>query len=258
MKVAILAGGQGTRMQEVTRLIPKPMVKIGSYPVIWHIMKHYSTYGLQEFCVALGYRGDIIKDYFINYHTRQSNVSVNLKTNEIKNDDNIADEDWHIDLIETGEKTQTGGRVARMRDYLGNDTFLLTYGDGVSNVDIKALVEFHKSHGKIATVTAVRPPSRFGALEIEQNNAVSKFAEKPEDTDTYINGGFFVFEPAIFDYLDIDEECVLEWGPLEKLAKAGELIAFHHKDFWQCMDTMRDVNYLNDLWDEQNAPWKSW
>jgi glucose-1-phosphate cytidylyltransferase len=258
MKAAILAGGQGTRMQEVTRLIPKPMVKIGPYPVIWHIMKHYNTFEVGEFCIALGYRGDIIKDYFINYHTRQNDVCVDLKNSEIQNSNAVITENWRVNLIETGEKTQTGGRVARMRDYLGDDTFLLTYGDGVSNVDIKALIEFHKAHGKIATVTAVSPPSRFGALVIEESNAVSKFTEKPVNTDTYINGGFFVFEPAIFDYIDINEECVLERGPLERLAQTGELMAFYHKGFWQCMDTIRDVNYLNDLWSENKAPWKIW
>ncbi len=253
MKVAILAGGLGTRMQEVTHLIPKPMVKIGAHPILWHIMKHYSSYGMDEFCVALGYRGDIIKDYFINYHTRQNDICVDLKTKKTTSFEPSYPtvENWRVNLIETGEKTQTGGRIARMKSYLSDGTFLLTYGDGVSNVDIKALVEFHKSHGKIGTVTAVHQPSRFGALHIDEHNMVPKFAEKPMQSDSYINGGFFVFEPEIFDYLSTDESCVLEHLALEKLASDGQLAAFHHKGFWQCMDTMRDINYLNDLWNNK-------
>lgn len=259
MKAAILAGGLGTRMQEVTNLIPKPMVTIGSNPILWHIMKHYSVYGVSEFCIALGYRGDVIKDYFINYNTRQNNsITVDLKTNTVTSESKADVENWRVNLLETGDKTMTGGRVARMRDYLKDEAFFLTYGDGVSNVNIKALLEFHKSHGKIATVTAVQPPARFGALEIGRDNIVSKFAEKPQDTDTFINGGFFVFEPKIFDYLDTSEDCILEKAPLENLAKDGQLAAFHHRDFWQCMDTVRDINYLNGLWSEKNTPWKTW
>jgi glucose-1-phosphate cytidylyltransferase len=258
MKTAILAGGLGTRMQEVTHLIPKPMVKIGSHPILWHIMKHYASHGVEEFCVALGYRGDIIKDYFINYHTRQNDICVDLKTKEIKSTRNAATENWRVNLIETGEKTQTGGRIARMQDYLGNETFMLTYGDGVCDVDIKALLAFHKSHGKIGTVTAVHQPSRFGALQIDKNNIVAEFMEKPAQGDSFINGGFFVFEPGIFKYLSKDEECVLERLPLEKLANDGQLAAYHHQGFWQCMDTIRDINYLNDLWAKGDSPWKTW
>jgi len=257
MKAVILAGGLGTRMQEVTHLIPKPMVKVGPYPMLWHIMKIFESHGIEDFCVALGYRGDMIKDYFMNYHSRQSDVFVDLGTNKIKNKDEHKDEKWRINLVETGEKTQTGGRIARMKDYL-DETFMVTYGDGVANIDIKALLAFHKSHGKIGTVTAVLPPSRFGALQIDPSNTVTKFAEKSTEGEAYINGGFFVFEPEIFDYLSADEDCVLERDPLEKLAKDGQLAAFHHKDFWQCMDTMRDINHLNDMWDEGQAPWKMW
>lgn len=258
MKTAILAGGLGTRMKEVTHVIPKPMVTVGPYPIIWHIMKHYSHYGVNEFCIALGYRGDIIKDYFLNYHSRLSDISVNLQSKEVNFKNNRNSENWIVNMIDTGEKTMTGGRIARMKDYLKNETFFLTYGDGISNVDIKALLNFHKSHGKIGTVSAVSPPSRFGVLDIQNNKSVQSFKEKPNTNTTYINGGFFVFEPAFLDYLDTDESCVLEQKPLENLAKDGQLMAYEHDGFWQCMDTVRDIDYLNDLWETQKRPWKVW
>ena len=258
MKTAILAGGLGTRMQEVTSVIPKPMINIGPYPIMWHIMKHYSHYGVNEFCIALGYRGDVIKDYFLNYHSRLDDISVNLRSKEINYKNNSNLDNWIVNLIDTGENTMTGGRIARIRDYLKDETFFLTYGDGISNIDIKVLLEFHKSHGKIGTVSAVSPPSRFGVLDIKNNNSVQSFKEKPSTNTSYINGGFFVFEPTFFDYLDTDESCILEQNPLENLAKDGQLMAYKHDGFWQCMDTVRDIDYLKKLWQSGKHPWKIW
>jgi glucose-1-phosphate cytidylyltransferase len=258
MKTAILAGGLGTRMKEVTRVIPKPMVTVGPYPILWHIMKHYSHFGINEFCIALGYRGDIIKDYFLNYHSRLDDISVNLQTKDVHFKKMQNTENWIVNLIETGDKTMTGGRIARMKDYLKDEAFFLTYGDGVSNINVKALLEFHKSHGKIGTVSAVSPPSRFGILDIKDTKRVESFKEKPNTDSAYINGGFFVFEPAFLDYLSTDETCVLEQSPLENLAKDGQLMAYEHDGFWQCMDTMRDIDYLNDLWEKGDAPWQNY
>lgn len=257
MKAVILAGGLGTRMQEVTRLIPKPMVEIGPQPILWHIMKIYAHFGVKDFCVALGYRSEIIKEYFANYRLRTNSARVHLGTGQI--DIEAAEPlDWTVRLIETGAHTQTGGRVARLEKYLGNETFFLTYGDGVANVDIEALLAFHRSHGKIGTVCAVRPPSRFGALEMDHGGKVLEFSEKPHTGEAWINGGFFVFEPALFRYLSTDETCILERAPLEKLAADGELMAYRHPDFWQCIDTVRDVEQVNALWDSGAAPWKLW
>jgi glucose-1-phosphate cytidylyltransferase len=257
MKTAILAGGLGTRMQELTRLIPKPMVEIGSYPILWHIMKIYSHYGVNQFTVGLGYRGEVIKDFFTNYRQRIHSLRVDLGKGSV---DVVTegDESWVIDLVETGMNTQTGGRIARMREELGDAPFFLTYGDGVSDVDIPALLDFHRSHGKIGTVTAVRPPSKFGALDIGENGTVARFSEKPVSGDTWINGGFFVFEPEIFDYVSPDADCVFERGPLEALAADGQLAAFKHPGYWQCMDTARDVENVNEIWSRGQAPWKVW
>ena len=244
-------------MQEVTRLVPKPMMEIGPYPILWHIMKIYAHYGVNEFCVGLGYRSEVIKEYFSNYRLRANSASVHLGTGrlEIEAEDSV---DWTVRLIETGAHTQTGGRVARMQKYIGNSTFFLTYGDGVANVDIRALLDFHQAHGKIGTVCAVRPPSRFGALNMGEGDLVTAFTEKPHSGETWINGGFFVFEPEFFEYLSTDESCILERAPLERLAADGQLAAYRHPDFWQCIDTVRDIEQINTLWDKGKAPWKVW
>ena len=253
MKTIILCGGLGTRLSEETHLRPKPMVEIGGKPILWHIMKSYEYYGNNDFILALGYKGDVIKDYFLNYHARQSNLTIKLKLGEVTIS-NPCSEDWNLSLIDTGSKTMTGGRLLRLKNLLLNEgTFMLTYGDGVSDVDIKKLLEFHKNHGKIATVTAVRPPVRFGELLIE-NSKVEQFQEKPQAGEGWINGGFFVFEPEIFNYIENDST-LLERDPLEKLAKIGELMAYQHSGFWQCMDTIRDRDYLQELINEGKAPW---
>lgn len=256
MKTVILAGGLGTRLSEETNVRPKPMVEIGGMPILWHIMKTYSHFGFKEFYPALGYKGEFIKEYFTNYLNRSSDTTVNLKTGEI-NYYNTHQEDWILHLIDTGKDSLTGGRLHRLEKYLGGEeTFMLTYGDGVANINIAELVKFHKSHGKIATVTAVRPPARFGALIIE-NNAVKDFREKPQVGEGWINGGYFVFNKEVFKYLNGDMT-VLEKEPLENLAKDNQLMAFQHEGFWHPMDTVRDRDFLNSLWDKQDPPWKVW
>lgn len=257
MKAVVLAGGLGTRMQELTRLIPKPMVEVGPYPILWHVMKIYSHFGVNQFAVALGYRGEVIKEYFANYRQRIHSLRVDLGTGAV---DVVTegDETWLIDLVETGFSTQTGGRVARLKKEIGNNPFFLTYGDGVADVDIDELLAFHKAHGKIGTVTAVRPPSKFGALDIDGDGIVGRFSEKPIAGDTWINGGFFVLEPEIFDYVSSDEDCIFERGPLEALAADGQLAAYKHGGYWQCMDTAKDVEQVNDIWNRGEAPWKLW
>ncbi|MDQ7026696.1 MAG: glucose-1-phosphate cytidylyltransferase [Anaerolineae bacterium] len=254
MPVVILAGGYGTRLSEVTHTIPKPMVEIGGKPIIWHIMKQYRHYGFKEFYIALGYKGDVIKTYFANYHTTNSNMTVNLATGSIDIYDRN-EEDWIVHLIDTGKDTMTGGRVRRLQSFMKAKQFMLTYGDGVSNIDISDLLHFHQSHGKIGTVTAVRPPARFGGLVFD-GNRVTEFTEKPQTGEGWINGGFMVFESTIFDYFASDEDS-LERTVLERLAWEGELMAYKHNDFWQSMDTLRDVGLLESLW-EANAPWKMW
>lgn len=257
MKVVILAGGFGTRLSEETISRPKPMVEIGRSPIIWHIMKIYSHYGFNDFIVCLGYKGYSIKEYFSNYMIHNSDIRVNTKNNSLDILNNHA-EDWDITLIDTGESTMTGGRIKRVQKYVGSETFMVTYGDGVSNVDIAKLVAFHKMHGKLATVTAVQAPGRFGSLQMGDNNdRVNEFTEKPNDGRTWINGGFFVFEPGIFDYLE-DDNTVLERGPLSKLAKDGQMMAFRHYGFWKPMDTLRDKQELEELWKSGKAPWKLW
>ncbi len=256
MKTVILAGGLGTRLSEETQIKPKPMVEVGEMPILQHIMKIYAHAGYDEFMVALGYKGDVIKNYFSQFLMRNSDLVVDLKsgTNEILNKPT---EDFKVHLIDTGMNSMTGGRVYRLKEYLKNDqTFMLTYGDGVANIDIKTLVEFHKSHGKIGTVTAVRPPARFGALQFEGDQVVD-FHEKPQVGEGWINGGFFVFEKEFLDYLHSEGD-ILEREPLEKLAKDGQLMAYKHGDFWHPMDTLRDKNFLNDLWTTGEAPWKLW
>ncbi len=255
MKVVILAGGFGTRLSEETVVKPKPMVEIGGRPILWHIMNIYWAYGFNEFIIALGYKGEVIKEYFLNYYNLNSDLTISLKTGEVKVTRNCY-RDWIIHLIDTGLNTMTGGRLHRLKDTLKDETFMLTYGDGVSNINIDKLVEFHRSHGKIATVTAVRPSARFGGVKFDGEKVI-EFTEKPQSGEGWINGGFFVFEPQVFDYL-YGDDTILERDPLENLAKDGQLMAYRHEGFWQCMDTLRDKNYLEELWQSGNPPWKVW
>jgi glucose-1-phosphate cytidylyltransferase len=254
MKTVILCGGLGTRLSEETQIKPKPMVEIGGRPILWHVMKIYEKYNFCYFVLALGYKGEFIKDYFMHYHARMSDFSVNLKTGNIDFTNPTA-EDWNISLIDTGSSTMTGGRLLRLKPILEKSgTFMLTYGDGVSNVNIKELLEFHKSHGKLATVTSVRPPARFGGMLIGDEGRVLNFKEKPQAGEGWINGGFFVFEQGIFDYLENDST-ILEQFPLENLTKNGQLMAYEHDGYWQCMDTVRDRDALQELWSSGKAPW---
>jgi len=244
MKTVILAGGAGTRLAEESELKPKPMVEIGGRPILWHIMRRYAAFGFQEFVLALGYKGELIKQFFMNYYYLRNSFTVDLRTNEMRL--LSADcEDWIVHLCDTGLETQTGGRLRRLRDQLRAETFLMTYGDGLASIDIRELVRFHRSHGKLATVTAVRPPSRFGGLDFD-GDLVGTFSEKPQIGEGWINGGFFVLEPDVLDYVDGDAT-VFERAPLERLAADGQLAAYRHEGFWQCMDTLRDVRYLNSL-----------
>jgi glucose-1-phosphate cytidylyltransferase len=255
MKVAILAGGVGTRLVEETAIKPKPMVDIGGRPILWHIMMHYSSYGHNNFVIALGYKGEVIKQYMVNYCALSSNLTVNLRNGETKIHDGSRS-DWMVDLIETGDATLTGGRIKRLAPYLGNNTFMLTWGDGVANVNLNELLQFHRSHRKLATMTAVRPTARFGHLELVGDKIV-EFSEKPQTREGWINGAFFVLEPEVFDYIEGDQT---QWErePLEGLAKDGQLMAYKHHSFWQCMDTLRDKKLLESLWQTGNAPWKIW
>lgn len=255
MKVAILAGGLGTRLSEETTVKPKPMVEIGGKPMIWHIMNIYAAYGFKEFVVALGYKGEIIKDYFLNYHYRAHNLTVQIKSGSVNVHDGDGD-DWIVHLLDTGENTNTGGRVKQVAEFIGNEPFMLTYGDGVSNVNIPKLIEFHNTHGKLATLTAVRPPARFGQMIVE-NGQVVQFQEKPQIGEGWINGGFFVLQPEIVKYIEGDQTA-WEFDSLERIAKDNQLAAYQHEDFWQCMDTLRDVHLLEKLWSENKAPWKLW
>jgi glucose-1-phosphate cytidylyltransferase len=254
MKVVVLAGGLGTRLSEETEARPKPMVEIGSRPILWHILKHYAHFGFREFYLALGYKGESIKRFFLEYHSLSSNMSVSLRDGNVEVHDGGEREDWLVHLIETGLETNTGGRLKRLEPFLGDGTFMLTYGDGVSDVDLGALLKFHRAHGKLATVTAVRPPSRFGGL-IFDGDRVSDFEEKPQIGEGWINGGFMVFEPEVFRYLR-EDDTVLESDALEQIAADGQLAAYRHEDFWQCMDTLRDLRLLEELWESGNPPWK--
>jgi len=255
MKVAILAGGLGTRLSEETTVKPKPMVEIGGKPMLWHIMKIYAAYGYKEFVVALGYKGELIKDYFLNYRHLSRSLSVNLGSGEVTIHDGNGD-DWVIHLLDTGAETQTGGRVKRLAEFIGNEPFMLTYGDGVSNVNIPALLKFHTEQGKKVTLTAVRPPARFGQMIIEVGRVV-QFQEKPQLGEGWINGGFFVVEPGVETHIEGDHSS-WEYDTLEKMAAEGQVAAFQHESFWQCMDTVRDVLLLEKLWSEGKAPWKLW
>jgi glucose-1-phosphate cytidylyltransferase len=255
MKVAILAGGAGTRLAEETEIKPKPMVEIGGQPILWHIMKHYAHYGFKDFVIALGYKGNYIKSWARDYSTLASNMTVNLGSGAVQLHESERP-DWRIDLVDTGEATLTGGRIKRLRNYLGGETFMLTWGDGVSDVDLKALLAFHRGHRKLATVTAVRPPARYGYMEFD-GSRVSRFSEKPQTAEGWINGAFFVLEPAVLDYIDGDDT-MWEHAPLERLAAEGQLMAYKHTSFWQCMDTLRDKHVLQKLWDSGNPPWRIW
>lgn len=256
MKVVLLAGGLGTRISEETSTRPKPMVEIGGKPILWHIMKIYSHYGFNDFVVCLGYKGYVIKEYFANYFLHTSDVTFDMANNKMEVHQNYS-EPWKVTLVDTGADTMTGGRLKRVKDYVGNETFMMTYGDGVSNVDIAELVKFHKSHGKDATLTSTQPSGRFGALNLNSKEEVISFQEKPAGDGSWINAGFFVLEPSVFKYLDGDDT-IWERKPLESLASTNELVAYKHHDFWQPMDTLRDKNHLEELWSTGKAPWKLW
>jgi len=256
MKVVILAGGLGTRLSEETGIKPKPMVEIGGKPILWHILKIYSNYGFNEFIICLGYKGYLIKEYFANYYLHMSDVTFDIKNNTTEIHNNFS-EPWKVSLIDTGDNTMTGGRLLRIQKYIKNETFMLTYGDGVSNVNISELLKYHYERKKIGTVTAIRAPGRWGALQIENNQNVTSFLEKPKGDGRYINGGFFVFEPDIFNFIK-DDSTVLEKEPLESIAQKNQLNAFKHEGFWYAMDTLRDKNYLEEEWDSTNPPWKVW
>jgi glucose-1-phosphate cytidylyltransferase len=256
VKVGILAGGLGSRLSEETVEKPKPMVEIGNHPILWHIMMHYSYYGFSEFVIGLGYKGEYIKKYMSDYCSLSNDLTVDLSNGSVKAHAGGNRPKWRIDLIDTGLKTQTGGRIKRLRPYLGGGTFMLTWGDGVSTVDLHRLLTFHKKHGKLATVTAVRPPARFGRLEIEADRVLS-FEEKPQISEGWINGAFFVLETGIFDYIEGDMTH-FEREPLEQLARNGQLMAYCHPGYWQCMDTLRDRVRLEQLWETGEAPWKIW
>ena len=257
MKAVILAGGLGTRLSEETVVKPKPMVEIGGKPILWHIMKMYSAHGVNEFIICCGYKGYVIKEYFANYFLHQSDVTIDLQTNSMQVHNNSS-EPWKVTLVDTGLDTMTGGRIKRAQKYIGDKRFLLTYGDGVSDINIQKTVEFHKNHGKAITMSAIQPEARFGNLDIDENQNVNKFIEKPKTEAGWINGGFFVCEPKVFEYLSEDEGCVFEQAPLQGLAADGEMVAFKHDGFWQPMDTLRDNQKLNKLWKDGVAPWKVW
>lgn len=255
MKVAILAGGMGTRLAEETEIRPKPMVEIGGQPILWHIMMHYAHFGFGDFVIAVGYKGEFIKRWVGEFAMLNSNMTVRTGTNQVILHD-CPKLDWSIDVVDTGLKTETGGRIRRLAPWLGNKTFMLTWGDGVSDVDIRSLLEFHQAHGKLATMTVVRPPARFGYPELDGNQVV-RFTEKPQTSEGWINGAFFVLEPGVFDYVEGDS-IYWEREPMERLAADGQLMAYKHRSFWQCMDTVRDKRRLQELWDAGNPPWKIW
>ncbi len=254
--VVILCGGQGTRLREETEFKPKPMVTVGDRPILWHLMKYYSHFGFNRFILCLGYRGDYIKEYFYNYETMNSDFTIDLAKKRVQFHSSHP-EQWEVTLADTGLEAMTGARIKRIERYVQAERFCLTYGDGLSNVDLHKLLAFHESHGKLATMTAVHPPSRFGTMEFE-GERITSFAEKPNMGEGFINGGFFVCERGVFDYLERDDACIFERAPLERLAQDDQLLAYRHGDFWQCMDTIRDAKLLNDLWASGESPWRIW
>ncbi|NGX56463.1 MAG: Glucose-1-phosphate cytidylyltransferase [Candidatus Anoxychlamydiales bacterium] len=256
-KVVILAGGYGTRLSEETTLLPKPLLEIGEKPILWHIMKIYSFYGYNDFIILLGYKGYLIKEYFINYFLHQSDVQIDVSSRNYKILNNHS-EPWKVTLLDTGKDTMTGGRLLRAKKYLDKDTFMLTYGDGLADVNINNLMKFHKNHRKTLTLTTVQPEGRFGSLNISNNNRIENFYEKPKGDNTWINGGYFVCEPNIFEYLNNEDNTIFEKEPLEKLARNNELYGFKHNGFWKCMDTQREKILLNKLWFDKKAKWKVW
>ncbi|MEG1310065.1 MAG: glucose-1-phosphate cytidylyltransferase [Bacilli bacterium] len=256
MKVVILAGGFGTRISEESQFIPKPMIEIGGQPILWHIIKEYSHYGFNEFVICLGYKQQIIKEYFNNYYLNHSDLTYDMESNEITVH-NSASEPWKITLVDTGLNTMTGGRIKRIQEYIGNEPFMMTYGDGVCDIDINKLVDFHKKHGKLATITAIQPGGKFGALDLGNNDEIKSFVEKSKEDGGWINAGYMVLSPEVFKYIDGDTT-VFEKDPLETLAKRSQLMAYKYDGFWQCMDTLKDKLYLDKLLEENNAPWKKW
>jgi glucose-1-phosphate cytidylyltransferase len=257
LKVAILAGGVGSRLAEETESKPKPMVEIGGRPILWHIMKYYAEFGHRDFVIALGYKGEIIKRYMVDYCALTSNLTVSLKDGNVVTHGAERPEDWRVELIATGASTETGGRIKRLQPFLGDDTFLLTWGDGVADVDLDGLLAFHRSHGRLCTLTAVRPAARFGHLDLAEDGRIVEFSEKPQTGEGWVNGAFFVCEPGVFDYIAGDATS-WEREPLVQLAKDGELMAYQHRGFWQCMDTLRERRLLESLWADGDAPWKNW
>ena len=257
MKVVILAGGMGSRLSEETGLRPKPLVEIGGRPILWHIMKMYSYWGFNDFVILTGYMSHLIKEYFLNYYTRYSDITIDMASNsvEILNHRN---EPWKVTMLYTGPDTMTGGRIYKARDFIGNEQFMLTYGDGVSDVNLREVLNYHNKSGKIATLTAIQPAGRFGALSLDKENNITAFREKPLGDDSWINGGFFVLESEVFNYINPSENTVWEKEPLENLAKDGQLNAYRHDGFWCAMDTLRDKNYLTDIWNKNQAPWALW
>ncbi|ULQ59874.1 glucose-1-phosphate cytidylyltransferase [Brucepastera parasyntrophica] len=257
MKVVLLAGGYGTRLSEETDLRPKPMVEIGGQPILWHIMKIYSHYGFTDFVVCCGYKSYYIKDYFYHYYMHAADMTIDLFSNEVQYHNSYS-EPWKITLVDTGLNTMTGGRIKRIQNYIGNEPFMLTYGDGVANINIHQLIEYHNSKGKLATLTAVQPSGKFGSLELAEDASIESFFEKPQGDGSWVSGGFFVLQPEIFDYLTEGDSTVFEHAPLEELARDRQLQSFKHTGFWKSMDTLRDKSELQKLWDEGNAPWKVW
>lgn len=259
MKVIILCGGYGTRLKEETEFRPKPMVEVGGKPILWHIMKIYSHYGFNDFILCIGYKGEMIKEYFLNYETMNNDFTIRLgRGNQIDFHSNHSESNWTVTIADTGEDAMTGARVKRVEKYIDGDEFMLTYGDGLADIDIAKLLKFHRSHGKIGTITGVRPTSRFGEIVCKDEGAVKEFSEKPQSSQEHVNGGFFVFKREFLEYLSADDSCVLEKEPLGSLAKRNNLGMYFHSGFWHCMDTYRDYLILKDLWQKNNAPWRIW